>query len=66
MGVALRHHRQAARLVAYDRADGRKRWEIELPADTCHNGLAVAADGRIVATLTDGRALCVAGARDAP
>ena len=29
-------------------------------------GLAVAADGSIVATLTDGRALCVTEARDAP
>jgi len=64
--VALRHHGQAAKLVAHNRADGKKRWEIELPSSPCHNGLAVADDGSIVATLTDGRALCVTEAKDAP
>ena len=64
--VALRHHQQAAKLAAYDRADGKKRWEIDLPANPCHSALAVAADGSVVAALTDGRVLCVAGARDTP
>ncbi|MGB2824932.1 MAG: PQQ-binding-like beta-propeller repeat protein, partial [Phycisphaerae bacterium] len=64
--VALRHHREVARLIAYNRADGQKRWEITLPANPCHNGLAVAAAGSVVATLTDGRAVCVAGTKKTP
>jgi outer membrane protein assembly factor BamB len=64
--AALRSHRQTAKLAAYERSDGRKRWEVQLPANVCHNGLALAADGRILTALTDGRATCVAEAKSAP
>jgi hypothetical protein len=34
-------------------------WEVDLPARAVHNGLAVAADGRVVVTLLDGTVIGV-------
>ena len=47
-------------IVAYARQDGEKMWEIDLPSVPRHDGLTVAADGRVVVALTDGSVLCVA------
>lgn len=52
--------REAFMLAAYNRTDGTERWSVQLPDAVVHNGLAVAADGRIVAALRDGRILCIA------
>jgi outer membrane protein assembly factor BamB len=49
-----------AKLIALNRADGKKMWEVSLPAQPVHNGLAVAADGSVVLTLIDGQTICVA------
>jgi outer membrane protein assembly factor BamB len=46
-------------LRALGKADGRKLWEVPLPAAPIRDGLALDAAGRIVVCLTDGRALCV-------
>jgi hypothetical protein len=56
--VAVRR-RDASLVAAYSRADGEKLWEIALPASALHDGLAVAADGSIVVSTTDGRTLCI-------
>jgi outer membrane protein assembly factor BamB len=64
--VCLVHHSGKARLVAHDRADGGDLWALELPDAPVHSGLAIAADGRIVVALRDGRVLCVANRDQAP
>jgi outer membrane protein assembly factor BamB len=50
------------RLVARNRADGKPLWEVAFSARPVYDGLAVAADGRVMVTLVDGRVVCV-GAR---
>jgi outer membrane protein assembly factor BamB len=47
------------RVTALRRTDGAKMWEVDLPARAVHNGLAVAADGRVVVTLLDGTVIGV-------
>jgi outer membrane protein assembly factor BamB len=47
-------------VVAYAREGGEKMWEIDLPSVPLHDGLTVAADGRVVVALADGSVLCVA------
>jgi hypothetical protein len=51
------------KITALNRADGQTMWESDLPARAVHNGLAVAADGSVVLTLTDGRTLCIAASK---
>jgi hypothetical protein len=46
-------------VVAYAREDGEKMWEIDLPSVPLHDGLAIAADGRVVVALRDGSVLCI-------
>jgi hypothetical protein len=46
-------------VVAYGRDDGEKMWEIDLPSAPLHDGLAIAADGRVVVALRDGAVLCI-------
>jgi outer membrane protein assembly factor BamB len=64
--ACLLHHSGKAKLVAHDRSDGRELWALELPAAPVHNGLVVAADGRIVVALRDGRVVCAASPDRAP
>ena len=53
-------------LLAINRVDGTKLWEINLPGQVVHNGLAVAADGSVVVTMIDGQTICVGKAAVAP
>jgi outer membrane protein assembly factor BamB len=46
-------------VVAYAREDGEKMWEIGLPSTPLREGLAVAADGRVVVALCDGTVVCL-------
>jgi outer membrane protein assembly factor BamB len=59
--VAAIEGKNQQRLVALERSDGSVRWKLDLPARPVQDGLAVAADGRIVVTLVDGSTLCVGG-----
>jgi hypothetical protein len=51
--------REKATLVALDRKDGNRLWELKLPARPVYNGIAIAPDGSIVLTLVDGRVVKV-------
>jgi len=64
--VCLVHHSGQAKLVAHGRSDGGELWALHLPHAPVHNGLAVAADGRIVVALRDGRVVCAANTDRAP
>jgi outer membrane protein assembly factor BamB len=48
-------------LMALKTADGAKLWSYELPGAPARHGLALDRRGRIIVTLEDGRALCLAG-----
>jgi hypothetical protein len=56
--VAVRR-RDGSLVAAYNRSGGEKRWDVELPASALHDGLAVAPDGSVVVSMTDGRTLCI-------
>ncbi len=45
-------------LAAYDTGDGRLLWKQQLPATAVPWGLAIARDGRVIATLEGGRVIC--------
>jgi hypothetical protein len=47
------------KLTALNRTDGKKLWELNLPARAVHNGLAVANDGSMILTLVDGQTVCI-------
>jgi hypothetical protein len=47
------------KVAALNRADGKKLWELDLPARSVHNGLAVASNSSVVLTLVDGQVLCI-------
>jgi len=47
------------KLIAINRADGTKLWDINLPGRVVYNGLAVTADGSVVVTMTDGQTICI-------
>ncbi len=53
-------------VAAFARADGKRMWELDLPSVPVYEGLAVAADGRVVVTLRDGTVLCAAPASPEP
>ncbi len=61
--VLTRDGRGEPRLTAFNRVDGGILWEMELPANAIHDGLAVASDGSIILALEDGRILRI-GASD--
>jgi outer membrane protein assembly factor BamB len=44
---------------AYARSDGAKSWSVVLPGPPVHDGLAIAADGRVVVALLDGSVVAV-------
>ena len=46
-------------LTAYDRADGKARWEIPLPSQPLMDGLSVARDGSVLVRLLNGGLVCV-------
>jgi len=50
---------EETKLTAFHRTDGTELWEVELPAGPVHDGLAVAADGRVIVALRDGTVLCI-------
>ena len=45
-------------VAAFARGDGEKMWEVDLPSVPLRDGLAVAADGRVIVTLRDGSVIC--------
>jgi outer membrane protein assembly factor BamB len=47
------------RLSTYDRANGTEMWSVPLPAEPLYNGIAIASDGTVIATLRDGRIVAV-------
>ena len=51
----------AWQLTALDRATGKERWTVNLPAEPIFNALAPAADGRWILTLRDGGLAVVVG-----
>jgi outer membrane protein assembly factor BamB len=57
--LLLTNHRGSGQLTAWDRADGQQLWQVDLPSVPLRDGLAVAAEGRVVVTLRDGSVLCV-------
>ena len=57
--MLLTNDRGSGQLTAWDRADGQQVWQIDLPSVPLRDGLAVAAEGRVVVTLMDGSVLCV-------
>ena len=57
--VVTHNSRGGSGLAAFDRADGKSLWELKLPANPIQNGLAVAANGRIVLALRNGDVICV-------
>lgn len=46
-------------LAAFARADGRKMWSLDLPAQPAMNRIAVDRAGRVLVGLVDGSVLCV-------
>jgi outer membrane protein assembly factor BamB len=49
-----------AQVVARSRTDGKLLWTVSLPGVPIHEGIAIAADGRIVIALRDGRLVGIA------
>ena len=47
------------KLRSFDRENGKKLWELALPARPLHDGIAVAEDGRIVVALMNGSIVCI-------
>jgi len=58
--LLLATHRGSGRLTAWNRADGKQLWQMDLLSVPVRGGLAVATDGRVVVTLRDGGVLCIA------
>lgn len=57
--LLLTNHRGSGHLTAWDRADGKQLWQMDLPSVPLRDGLAVTAEGRVVVALRDGSILCV-------
>ncbi len=52
------------RLIAFDRGDGGRQWEVSLPASPLYDGLALGPDGTIVLALRDGSILGLGAANE--
>ena len=59
--LLLTTYKGSGQVTAFGRAGGGKLWRLDLSSPPVHDGLAVAADGRIVVCLRDGSVLCIAG-----
>jgi hypothetical protein len=59
VALLLTNHRRSGQMTTWDRADGKQLWQIDLPSVPLRDGLAIAIDGRVVVTLSDGSVLCV-------
>lgn len=57
--LLLTNDRGSGQLTAWDRADGQQLWQMDLPSVPLRDGLAVAAEGRVIVTLRDGAVLCI-------